>query len=627
MFARLPAGGRLSVAGALLVPLVATAAPAHAAVDNLVATWGVDGPVYALLTVGDTVYVGGQFANVIDANGVSHPAANVAAYKASTGAFDLGFVANTNGVVSAFATTGGNIYIGGDFTTVNGTNRSRVAAVNPTTGALNKTFKANANRLVDTLAVADGKLFMGGRFTTVSPVAGKQTRNYVAKVDPATGALDAWSAAPNARVRAMSAAPDGSRVYIAGDFTTVNGSTAQQMVSSLRTDTGAVASGFAPGNTSAYGRQPVFDIVATPDNRVLLAAAGSGGGCTSMNATTGAQQWTKSANGNMQAVSYIGNVVWCGGHFGGEGGFGGQERYKLATVSRTTGADLGFAERVNNPYGVWALTTASDRTYVAGEFTSIGNVDIARFAAFMDTQVFSAPGAPGTPTAVGGNASVSLSWGYPASDGNAAITSYAVHRSDNGGPYAQVGTSTTTSFTDASVTNGTPYSYYVTATNSVGAGPASPSVDVTPYAIGNGLGLQASYFNNSTLSGTPGLTRVEAPGLNVPAGAVPVSGFPSSLWTTRWSGTITAPVSGTYSLQTVRRSDDGVRVWVDNVLVIDNWTGSTTTRQVDVALTANTPRQIRVEFIDWSDAATLTMSWRMPGQSTYSPIPTGVFNP
>ena len=60
-------------------------------------------------------------------------AANVLAYNLTTGALIPGFVANTNGQAKTVTRSpdGSRIYIGGQFTTVNGTNRYRIAAAQP----------------------------------------------------------------------------------------------------------------------------------------------------------------------------------------------------------------------------------------------------------------------------------------------------------------------------------------------------------------------------------------------------------------------------------------------------------------------------------------------------------------
>jgi hypothetical protein len=100
----------------------------------------------------------------------------------------------------------------------------------------------------------------------------------------------------------------------------------------------------------------------------------------------------------------------------------------------------------------------------------------------------SAPSAPTSLFASGGNAQASLTWTAPASDGGTAITDYAVQFSSNGGSTWNTfadGTSTATSATVTGLTNGTAYVFRVAAVNAAGTGAytaASSSVTPSPPA-------------------------------------------------------------------------------------------------------------------------------------------------
>jgi len=85
-------------------------------------------------------------------------------------------------------------------------------------------------------------------------------------------------------------------------------------------------------------------------------------------------------------------------------------------------------------------------------------------------------------TATAGDASASVSWAAPLSDGGSPITGYVVTSSPAGGTCPVVGTTAACT----GLTNGTTYTFSVVAVNAVGNGPAAVSNAVTSAAAGQG---------------------------------------------------------------------------------------------------------------------------------------------
>src|SRR6478609_7860525 len=131
----------VAIVVALLVPLLTSDAgasddPAHWQ-QAPVASWRVDGTGYATVVVGDTVYVGGDFSTVRSPDGATVVARNnLAAFDLATGALRPAFQANTNGIVRTLASSGGQLFVGGSYTSIRGVARGRLAAVDLTTGAV-----------------------------------------------------------------------------------------------------------------------------------------------------------------------------------------------------------------------------------------------------------------------------------------------------------------------------------------------------------------------------------------------------------------------------------------------------------------------------------------------------------
>jgi len=91
-----------------------------------------------------------------------------------------------------------------------------------------------------------------------------------------------------------------------------------------------------------------------------------------------------------------------------------------------------------------------------------------------------------------------------------------------------------------------------------------------------------------------------------PDPSVPVNGF-----MIRWTGEIEVPASATYTFHT--QTDDGVRLWVNNEQLIDNWTDHGSTHDSnDIALTAGQRYEITLEYYENGGGAICQLSWSSP---------------
>ena len=93
----------------------------------------------------------------------------------------------------------------------------------------------------------------------------------------------------------------------------------------------------------------------------------------------------------------------------------------------------------------------------------------------------------------------------------------------------------------------------------------------------------------------------------------PAAGVQADNFSVQWMGQVQPPVSGDYVFRT--ESDEGVRLWVNNVLVIDHWTGHTTAtdNSAPIPLVANVLYSIRLELFDGTGSATARLLWTPPG--------------
>ncbi|WNG55549.1 hypothetical protein F0U59_12730 [Archangium gephyra] len=81
----------------------------------------------------------------------------------------------------------------------------------------------------------------------------------------------------------------------------------------------------------------------------------------------------------------------------------------------------------------------------------------------------------------------------------------------------------------------------------------------------------------------------------------------------RWTGSVLPLYSETYTFYT--QSNDGVRLWVDGKLLIDDWTVHVTTEnQGTVTLQAGRAHAIQLEFFEQTGVALMRLHWSSPSQ-------------
>ncbi|MBN1873714.1 MAG: hypothetical protein JXA33_05755 [Anaerolineae bacterium] len=119
---------------------------------------------------------------------------------------------------------------------------------------------------------------------------------------------------------------------------------------------------------------------------------------------------------------------------------------------------------------------------------------------------------------------------------------------------------------------------------------------------------QASYWNDQTLSGSPALVRSESV-INYNWGsASPVPSINADHFSARWTRYIDL-TAGTYRFTAA--SDDGIRVWADNVLIIDQWNDHALQLfAADQTLTTGS-HLIVVEYYENTELAVARVSWEL----------------
>jgi len=140
-----------------------------------------------------------------------------------------------------------------------------------------------------------------------------------------------------------------------------------------------------------------------------------------------------------------------------------------------------------------------------------------------------------------------------------------------------------------------------------------------PLPKGLGLGVVGAYYNNTNFSGAIAKQRTER--IDFTWSDAPAPGVVADQFSVRWQGKIEAPVSGGYLFQT--DSDEGMRVWVNGQIIIDNFTAHTVTTDTSAAiqLTAGTKYDIRVDLYDLTGQAVAILRWKIPGYASFAVVP------
>ncbi len=133
-----------------------------------------------------------------------------------------------------------------------------------------------------------------------------------------------------------------------------------------------------------------------------------------------------------------------------------------------------------------------------------------------------------------------------------------------------------------------------------------PSVPVIPAECYTDL--KGEYFANRDMSGTPDLTREDSRIDFDWSSKAPALSVPRTNFSVRWTGKLTAPEGGEYVLAAT--SDDGVRVWLDGNVVLENWTiHPPTTDRVRIQVRKGRPMDFRVDYYQAEGQAEMRLAW------------------
>jgi PKD repeat protein len=504
----------------------------------------IDGVAWASAMANTTVYIGGNFTTArpdgAAAGQNTVPRSNLLAFNVTTGQL-LSFNPNPtfNGQIRAMAVSPDKtrLYVGGEFTTVNGQPRSRIAAFNIANGALSliSNFAPPVNYHVRGVTATNSTVYAGGDFTGV----GNAPRAFLAAFNASNGALLDWApqATGGGGVAAVLVNAEGTRVAVGGSFTALNGSSnpgyglgmvdavtgaslpmpINSIVRNGTTD-GAIDN-FSTDGTYVYGSGWTFG-----------RAGGTMEGVFAASWDSGATRFINDCHGDTYDVEVIGKVVYTAGHTHycenldgvrqGAGGVGDYPYYRsIATTTQPTRTltwepdqgryfnfygqpapeFLGWYPSLNAGsftgqfQGPWTVTGNSEYVVLAGEFTRVNNRNqqgITRFTIREKAANASGPKLFNTtyPLNVSSTetGSARINWMANNDDDNEYLTYRLYRDSVSATNLKQIVTkrfrrweSVTMGFTDTGLAPGSTHQYRVVVTDPFGNTANSPWTTVT----------------------------------------------------------------------------------------------------------------------------------------------------
>ncbi|MEJ2186610.1 MAG: glycoside hydrolase family 3 C-terminal domain-containing protein [Gemmatimonadota bacterium] len=132
-----------------------------------------------------------------------------------------------------------------------------------------------------------------------------------------------------------------------------------------------------------------------------------------------------------------------------------------------------------------------------------------------------------------------------------------------------------------------------------------------PQETGTRFGLRGEYFGNNDFSGAPAFTRVDSVIDFTWLDDTPVTGLLADSFAVRWTGRVTAPVSGVYRIGFTAMN--AAKVWFQDSLRLDYADRHVPQKRTfDVRLEAGRSYPIRIDYLNYGPNPEAHLVWAVP---------------
>lgn len=327
---------------------------------NTFSSTGINGVVKSMASLGDTLFVGGQFnlvGNFLESAG--GPVLKNSALVSTN-------FPNINGYVFCAIPDGvGGWYVTGSFTKVGNLTRNRAARIDANGNVL--AWNPNLNGICYAMVRYQNTVFLGGAFSNV----GTMVRSGIASVDTASGAVSTWvPGSPSTVVRSFSIS--NNVLYMAGAFGTI-ATQNRQNIAAFNLP-GLTLTSFNTTMSYTNGQATLFSVLAL-GNKVFVGGrfdniGGSSRTClAALNPASGLAlpTWSANANDVVEQIKFLNGFIYVGGSFTSVKGL---SRNYVAAADTSTGTLNSLNPNINGFVTCMEIDPLDSTLYISGNFTN-----------------------------------------------------------------------------------------------------------------------------------------------------------------------------------------------------------------------------------------------------------------